>query len=115
MSTWLKGLRYGNDWFELIEAPAYYEHYQKAVDHILDLVLTEVKVACLKDSPDVIVGYSVYRGSTLDYVFVKKAWRGIGVAKSLVPSGIVKVTHITAVGRSILKKYPKVKFNPFLN
>lgn len=113
MSTWLKGLRYGNDWFELIEASVYYENYQKALDRLLGLVVTEVRVACLKDSPDVILGYAVSRGKTLDYVFVRKAWRGIGVARDLVPSDINTVSHVTDVGRSILKKKPSVKFNPF--
>lgn len=113
MATWLKGLRYGNDWFELIEASVYYENYQKSIDRVLGLVITEVRVACLEDSPDVILGYSVARGKTLDWVFVKKTWRGIGIARDLVPNDINTVSHVTDVGRSILKKKPSVKFNPF--
>lgn len=112
--TWRKGLRYGNDWFELIEKSAYDVNYTKAINHILDLVLTEVKIACLKDSPDVILGYSVYTSNKLHYAFTRRAWRNIGIFKSLVPKNVDTVTHVTDAGRAILKKYPSIKFNPFL-
>lgn len=113
-STWLKGLRYGNDWFELIESSAYYENYHKTIQKILASDSTTVKIACLKESPGVILGYSVYRNSILDYVFVKKAWRKIGIAKSLVPEKITTVTQMTNTGRQLLNKYPGTVFNPFL-
>lgn len=114
MSTWLKGLRYGNDWFELIEATAYYQKYHEAIERLLYFPDTEVKVACLKDSPDVILGYSVHTKDRFHWIFVKKSWRGIGIAKSLVPDGIASVTHLTDTGRQLLKKYPKIVFNPFI-
>lgn len=113
LSTWLKGLRYGNDWFGLIEAGVYYTNYQKHIERILQSPTTAVKVACLKESPDVILGYSVTRGNTLDWVFVKKNWRLIGIARSLVPDTTTHVSHLTDVGRSILKKSPGITFNPF--
>lgn len=113
LATWLKGLRYGNDWFGLIEAPVYYESYQKVIENILQLPITTIRVACLQDSPDVILGYSVSRGTVIDYIFVKKNWRGIGIAKSLVPDGVTTASHLTEVGKAILKKYPTITFNPF--
>lgn len=113
LATWLKGLRYGNDWFGLIDAPVYYSNYQKVIESILQSGATTVRVACLKESPDVILGYSVSQGDRLVWVFVKKSWRLIGIAKSLVPTGVKSVSHLTEVGKAILKKNPTVSFNPF--
>lgn len=115
-STWLKGLRYGNDWFGLIQQDCYYKAYHAVIERILSAA--DVKVACLKEDKDVILGYSVSRSIqgnvVLDFVFVKSAWRGIGIGRSLIPSSTVCVTHLTKVGRSMLEKRPTVLFNPFL-
>lgn len=111
-ATWLKALFYGNPAYNAIDKDIYFENYRKVVCGLLGS--SSVKVACLKDDPDVIIGYSVYSGKTLHFVFVKAIWRKIGVAKSLVPADIEQVSHLTTVGRSILNKYPKVKYNPFL-
>lgn len=112
-STWLRGLRYGNDWFGLIEASAYYEHCHKIIEKVLKDPATTVKVACLKEDPSVVLGYSVYRSESLIWVQVKAAWRNIGIAKSLVPENINTVINITKIGAAILKNRPNVHFNPF--
>lgn len=112
-ATWLRGLRYGNDWFALIEPTAYYASYNNFIHGLLTKPGTVVKVACLLDDPDVVLGYAVYEGPVLHWVFVKKAWRGIGLAKSLVPNNTKVVSHLTVLGRNILKKHPQVQFNPF--
>lgn len=113
LATWLRGLRYGNEWFELIPKDVYFEFYQKVIETILSRPETSVKVACLKDDGDVILGYAVYSGNRLDWTFVKKEWRSIGIAKSLIPKEITTVSHITALGKSILRKHPELHFNPF--
>lgn len=113
LATWLKGLRYGNDWFGMVDPSVYYEAYQKVIERILQSPGTDVRVACLKDSPDVILGYAVIRDSTLDWVFVKSRWRTIGIARSLVPENINTVSHLTEIAKSLLKKHPDIKFNPF--
>jgi GNAT superfamily N-acetyltransferase len=111
-ATWLRGLRHGNDFFNDIDQTAYFEEYHKVIAGILLRPNTIISVACLKDDPGIILGYSVRSSQALHWVFVKKAWRGIGIAKSLVPSEINTVTHLTRVGRSLLKK-KALKFNPF--
>lgn len=113
LATWLRGLKYGNDWFQMIDPEAYFLVYQKVIEAILQRPDTVVKVACLVEDRDVLIGYSVYAGDRLDWLFVKKNWRNIGVARSLVPENINVITHLTAVGKTILRKHPTVKFNPF--
>ena len=113
LSTWLKGLRYGNDWFEAIDSKIYFDFYHKVIETILARPDTTVKVACLLDDPDVILGYAVYAGNRADWAFVKKEWRSIGIARSLIPQEIQVVSHLTSLGKSILRKHPELKFNPF--
>lgn len=108
-ATWLKGLRHGNDWFEAIDADCYFNKYKEVVRHLLHT--SKLVVACLSDEPDVVLGYVVTRGPVLHWVFVKKAWRKLGIGKRLIPQGIDTVSHLTKVGRAILPK--EWKFNPF--
>ncbi len=112
-STWLKGLRYGNDFFKLIDQEAYFDKYHQVLEGVLSNPSTTVKVACLVEDQSVIIGYAVFRGLVLDWVFVKKPWRNIGIAKDLVPSDVSTITHITKIGVSLLAKNPKVRLNPF--
>ncbi len=112
-ATWLKGLRFGNDLFREIPAKVYFEAYHKVVEALLNRPGVVIRVACLLEDPDVILGYSVSKGDRLDYVFVKTAWRKIGIAKNLVPPTIRVATHLTKEGLSILRKRPDMHFNPF--
>jgi hypothetical protein len=112
-STWLKGLRFGNEWFGLIDSKVYFQVYHKVIESILSKTNVTVKVACLREDPGVILGYAVYSGPRLDWCHVKRAWRNIGLARDLVPSEITTVSHVTDVGRSILKKRGNITFNPF--
>jgi hypothetical protein len=113
-ATWLRGLRYGNELFGLIESDIYFEKYHEIIQKILTSPGVQVSIACLKDQPDVILGYSVFTGNRLHWVHVKSAWRNIGIARELVPSNTKLVSHVTKVGASILKAHPSVRFNPFI-
>lgn len=114
-STWLQNLRHSNDWFKLIDAEVYYPVYHKVVERILETPFVRLKVACLKEDPTVILGYSVSNQDTLHWVHVRKSWRSIGIAKSLVPSSVKTVTHVNKLGMSYLLSHPgQLSFNPFL-
>lgn len=117
MSTWLKGLRFGNDWYKLIDDRAYYSVYHNVLDSLLRKPGVAILVACLKEDPSVILGYSVYEPVShttmkLHWVQVKKAWRNVGIGKMLLPAGVSTVTHLTEAGKAIFLKKGWV-FNPF--
>lgn len=112
-ATWIKALRFGNPWFAKSKGASYYKSYSRVLDTILSQPDVSVAIACLADEHDVIIGYAVTRGRTLDFVYVKRAWRKVNIAKGLVPSNINKVTHLTDIGTSILSKYPKIVFDPW--
>jgi len=118
LATWLRGLRHGNTFFGRIDQTIYFETYHRIIRAVLARPDTSTRVACLKDDQEVILGYAVSHpvqgGSALDWIFCKKAWRNIGIAKSLLPDNVTTVTHITALGDAILKKHKDIKFNPFV-
>lgn len=109
-STWLLGLYHGCDWFSRIKKESFFRNYKVVIERLIPKC--EVKVACLADDEDVILGYVCYRGENLDWIFVKKAWRKMGIARMLLPKGITNCTHLTKVGRSIKPK--EWTFDPFV-
>lgn len=115
-STFLLGLYHGDTWFSKIKKPVFLHHYRLILKQLLNHPNVKINVSCLKDDADVILGYSVLSKNEqiLHWVFIKSAWRKIGIARSLVPNTINTVTHLTAVGLSLLKKYDNVSFNPFV-
>lgn len=116
LACWLRGLYYGNSFFSEIPKDIFMKHYHSVLERFIDNPTVTITVACLQDDPQVILGYSVTRMSqgkkVLDWVFIKKAWRQIGIAKSLVPSDVQVVTHLTKVGKAI--KPSGITYNPFL-
>lgn len=123
LATWLRGLYYGDTFFSNIPKTIFMENYHSILENFIKRNSEAIQVACLREDPEVILGYSVVRDikigeadiSVLDWIFVKTAWRGIGISKMLVPNKINACTHLTKLGASIIKnKYPNIIFNPFL-
>jgi hypothetical protein len=119
-STFLRSLRYGNDWFKIIDSKSYHKAYQALITHILNRSNTEVRVALLSEDLDIALGWSIYEGKTLHYVYVKgsfkdqASFRQLGIGTALLPEEFTSVSHMTKLGKAIWQeKYPKVIFNPF--
>jgi hypothetical protein len=111
-ATWLRSLYYGNSWYSEMDKDSFMRNYHRMIEMILAHPKVSVKVSCLKSDPEVILGYAIYREKIIDFTFVKKAWRGIGIAKSLIPSNITTSTHATKLGLSIIRK-KNWKYDPF--
>lgn len=116
IATWLRGYYYGEKAIGEIEKSAFMENYNKRLNLLIDSGRLNIKLACLKEDPEVILSYAVMSPNekALHWVFSKAAWRKIGLSKKLIPATIDSVTHLTQVARSILKKYADIKYNPFL-
>ena len=114
-STVLRGLYYDDSWFSEIPKNIFMENYHPIVEAMLASPRNHVRVACLKDDPEVILGYSILSrdGTRCHFVFVKAAWRKVGIAKSLIPPTVTTVSHLTALGRSLARK-KNLEFNPFV-
>lgn len=112
-SKWLRSLKFGNDYFRLIDNDSYYKAYHQYITLLLMRPNSLLYIASLSDEPDVVLGFSLIENRTLHYIHVHKDNRHIGIAKSLVVKKIDAITHITKIGLQIWQKYPDVKFNPF--
>lgn len=114
-ATWLRGLRYGCDWWRECDQGPYFKHYHYFLEKLLDRPGIAIKIACLKDEPDTFVSYAVYQSLpnalSVHWVFTKKAWRKLGIAKRLIPENVTQCSHLTTVGRAI--KPATWTFNPF--
>jgi len=115
LATFLRGLYYGDSWFSEIPKDIFMENYKRVVEALLNSPNVVVKVACLKEDPDVILGYSILSSDlkAIAFVYVKSAWRKKGIGRSLLPQFPIAVTHLTALGKSLLSKLPGAVFNPF--
>lgn len=115
-SCFLRGVYYGFDTgfrFELVPKDVFMQAYKPVINTFI--VAANVKIACLKEDPDTIIGYSILSNDfqTIHWVYVKKKWRNMGIAKSLLPQFPISVTHLTKIGLSLLPKFPGCVFNPF--
>lgn len=113
-SSWKRTLRYGNDYFKIVDQAAYFAAYERYISFVLHQPHAVVRLAVLTDDPDVILGFSVYRGNVLDYVYVLKDQRRQGIGAKLVPRGIDTISHVTKTGITIWQsKYKEWKLDPF--
>lgn len=109
LATWLRGLYYGNDWFMRINKDVFMDNYKHVIAKVLEKPKINVNVACLKDEPSVILGYSVCEPATIHWVYVKRAWRNIGIGHDLIPLDTKTATHLTE------RTYrSELEFNPFI-
>lgn len=115
-STYLRGKYYG-DFGGVKDIPKdiFMKNEHDVLEHVLERSTTKVTIACLKEDPSVIIGYSVASTShpVLYWVFIKAAFRRIGIAKLLVPQPIKFTTCLTRLGASIAKQ-KGVIYDPYL-
>lgn len=113
--SFLRGTYYGNSFFNMIPKDIFMLNYKKVAQFLVSSPTITIKVACLKDDTDTIIGYSILSADflTLHWVYVKHKWRRKGICKNIVPSRPVAVSHLTELGKSLLHKLEGTKFNPF--
>lgn len=79
-----------------------------------------VWVACDAEDPTIIYGFICAEGaSTLHYLFVKRRFRGLGIAHRLLneaglADGPMEFTHLTDAMVSLRKRWPLAEYNPYL-
>lgn len=100
------------DFFSSINQDIFMKEYHNFLELQFIRPNTSIRVACLVEDNDVILGFSIYREKTLHFVFVKPDWRKIGIATDLVPNEIVSVSGFTRVG-DIIRRKKQWSFNPW--
>jgi GNAT superfamily N-acetyltransferase len=115
-SKWLRSLRHGNRLFKQIDSDEYYKNYSIYLDKLLQKPNSLIRLAVLTDNHDVTLGFAISREDVLDYLFVQREFRTIGIGTRLMPEGITTFTHLTLIAIDAWNTNPKLKhlkFNPF--
>lgn len=114
MAKWLRTLKYGADFYKLIDKDAFYPVYSKFIERLLNKEDSVVRLAVLSEDRDVVLGYSLSAGPVLHYVWVQSDQRNQGIGTTLAPKTVEKITHVTNSGIKFWqKKFPNAKFDPF--
>ncbi len=115
LATFLRGLYYGETWFSDIPKDIFMDNYKLIAQALINSPKVVIKVACLPEDADTIIGYSILSNDyqTVHFVYVKSIWRLKGVGKSLVPQHPTFVSHLTQLGKTLLSKLKPAVFNPF--
>jgi hypothetical protein len=113
LATFLRGLYYGDFFFGEIPKQTFMDNYKHVIETLINISV--IKVACLKEDPDVIIGYSILSQDyqTLHWLQVKKQWREKGIGRSLTPKKTETVSHLSKLGLKLLPKLNGAVFNPF--
>jgi GNAT superfamily N-acetyltransferase len=114
-SKFLRSLKYGNDWFRLIDNEVYFDVYEKFIEKLVEKDSAIIYLATLSDDEDVVLGWALMEPGILHYVFVNPEQRYQGIAKALVGGKYHTITHLTNTGAKIFAKNKDIKFNPFYN
>jgi len=114
-STWLRNNYHSSSFFKYIPFPIYNSEYRKIIDNLL--ARSHVNICCLEEDENVIIGYAVLEPivEALHWIYVKPPWRGMKISKYLLEEeSFSYVTHLTLIGKQILRSHQALLFNPFL-
>jgi len=115
-STWLNSFYY-DSWTKSIRKSVYFNNYKKVLDRLLNE--TVISIACLIEDDSVILGYMVSEPEIIHYVYVKEAFRKMGIAKSLAKELFddekgFEFTHKTRQVLPMIINKKQYVFNPIL-
>jgi hypothetical protein len=102
LDSWLKSYR-GSPAARFIHDDVYYGHMREAVGYWLDREPESFAILCAPTEEDVIQGWSCSAAGGLHYIFVGSAFRGLHLARSLIPSDIRRYSHFTLAARPLLE------------
>lgn len=107
-ATWRNGRYYGMKDKNRGDSVAIFKELTHEITNAMSKA--QVRIACLEDDPTIIVGYVVFHGNHLDWVYVKEDYRKQGVASLLVPKDIKTITATpTKLGSNLWAQKNKEK------
>ena len=100
--SWVKSYR-GSPFARRIPDQVYYDHMYQAVRSMLELERENFEVLCAPFEEDVIQGWACTTKETLHYVFIGTAFRGLHLARTLLPERVRYYSHFTLAARPLLE------------
>ncbi len=99
-SSWRNGLWYAEKRDERIQ-DKFYAFATRQIRKLISHPATKIRIACMEENPDNIVGYSVMTGPHVYWVYVKIDYRRTGIAKLLTQGFTSISTPATRVAKAI--------------
>lgn len=123
ISTWLRSFKHSSYFAKRIRNSIFYLFHHEVVSRILGLHQTLTYIACDPLDVNVIYGYMVVgkhdENPLLHYVYVKSAFRRLGIANTLLkeagldPDKLV-FSHWTFETDRLVEKFPNAVYIPYL-
>lgn len=127
LSTWLRNYRHSATGFtQAIDKDIYYEFHHLVISRILSRSGARILLAVDRQDPKVIFGYLVWEplpeSDVVHYGYVKKAFRNMGVFKTLLGEAKIRpnkifYTHQTELGKKLVEKEREgweCRYHPYL-
>lgn len=120
-STWLRNYKHSSYFAKRIKPVIFFAGHHNIVSHLLKKPEMRVFVACPKDDLDTILGYLACEPGAkpvVHFIFVKEAFRNMGVARSLFAKAIIEpnkmaFTHWTLPVDELIRKWPEMIYDPY--
>lgn len=114
-SSWSRGYVFSGPGSETVRNKKWDDRFilfNRYIDQ--SIAYDQIDIACTKSDPDFIVGYAIFKGDTLEWVYVKELFRKQGIATILVKRRDVHRINpdlLTPVGKFLSHKLnlPKEK------
>jgi hypothetical protein len=117
INSWIKSYWDGGVTLRYVDRVSYFASHHRIIEAVLSRPETAVTVIHPEGEPRVIVAYLVQGPGVVHYVYVKNAFRHLGLARTLigdVNKDIGAVTHLTTKAERILSKNGiHYRFNPY--
>jgi GNAT superfamily N-acetyltransferase len=123
-NSFLNHYKHSSPHTRLIPDSNYYLELHNIVDRVLERKGNILKLCVLAEDPSIVFGYLWANDcpDTIFYLYVKKAFRGLGIAKTLLQSVFPDFSEhkkfwypfFTYDAGKITLKYSKLIFNPYL-
>lgn len=117
----LQHYRYASPHNKQIPDVIYFDNHHYLIGKVMRYANNVVRVAALQDDPEIVFGFlwGNFDPETIHYVYVKKAFRRMGIARLLYESTFDKnidlyYTHFTKEAAFLCHKYEQLIFNPYL-
>lgn len=105
-ATWRNGSYYGPN--RMKPAAEFFRAKTEEIREILSRakqVHQGIRIACIKDAPEVILGYAIFTGDGhLEWIFVKEQFRGKKIGTFLTPRLKTVSPEMTKAGAAIVNK-----------
>lgn len=101
-ATWRNAL-----WFAEKRDPKLADEFFRSASHLITAKTkdADIRIACLSDDSDMLLGWALLIGDNLEFVYVKADYRRSGIGKLLTRGVKTFSPPETRIGRKLIKKY----------